>query len=259
MDLKAFYFQNIKESEYHYRFLDSIKKVNYTYNIFTGEEETKDYKFEVYDEEEAIIKFRELCQPNVNMSDENTCWYYLISYYLYTLGYQIKEFPRILARPPVDPSDFTYGEIRNRIIAQGGDDNGTVRYATRRKFIAELTFELKSSHIQVGDFINHKFIEISNRQASFTNMSIDEKLAEIANMIENLLKKNGKIISLDYSKVCCDFITDNVVRDYRKKMQCFRHGSDESMRERKAYSVEQKNFFVDYGLTIVKAIYSLLQ
>ncbi len=29
MDLKEFYFQNIKKSEYHHRFLDSIKKVNY--------------------------------------------------------------------------------------------------------------------------------------------------------------------------------------------------------------------------------------
>lgn len=164
-----------------------------------------------------------------------------------------------MARPPVDPSDFTYGEIRNWIIAQEGDDRGTVRYATRRKVIAEFTFELKSSHIEVGDFINNKFIEISNRQASFTDMSIDEKLAEIVNVIENLIKKDGKINSLDYSKVCCGFITDDVVRDYRKKMQCFRHGSDEAMRERKTYSVEQKNFFAHYGLTIVKAIYSLLQ
>ena len=29
-------------------------------------------------------------------------------------------------------------------------------------------------------------------KASFNNMSIDEKLAEIANLIENMLKKNGK-------------------------------------------------------------------
>ena len=49
MDLKEFYFQNIKESEYHHRFLNSVKKVNYTYNLFTGEEETQDYQFEIYD------------------------------------------------------------------------------------------------------------------------------------------------------------------------------------------------------------------
>ena len=47
MDLREFYFQNIKESEYHYGFFDAIKKVNYTYNIFIGEEETQDYWFEM--------------------------------------------------------------------------------------------------------------------------------------------------------------------------------------------------------------------
>lgn len=39
------------------------------------------------------------------------------------LGYEIKEFPRILARSPVNPTDFTYGDIWNRIIALGRDDN----------------------------------------------------------------------------------------------------------------------------------------
>lgn len=91
------------------------------------------------------------------------------------LGYEIKEFPRILARPPVDPTDFTYRDIRNRIIALGGDDNGTVRYATRRTFVADLTFEQKSCNIEVNDSINQKFIEISTRQASFNSMHIDEK------------------------------------------------------------------------------------
>ena len=118
------------------------------------------------------------------------------------MGYEIKEFPRVLARPPVDPSDFTYGEIRNRIIVQGDHDNGTVRYATRRVFVANLTFELKFNYIEVDDVIDQKFIEISNRQASFNNMSTDEKLAEIANLIENLLKKNKKFITPDYTKIC---------------------------------------------------------
>ena len=223
MDLKEFYFQNIKESEYHHRFLNSVKKVNYTYNLFTGEEETQDYLFEIYDVEEAITKFKELCQPDVNFSPENKCWFYLITYYLNTLGYEIKEFPRILARPPAEPADFTYGEIRNRIIALGGDDNGTVRYATRRAFVAELTFMQKSCNIEVSDSINQKFIEISTRQASFNCMHTDEKIAEIANLIENMLKQDGKFITPEYEKVCCGFIDDTIVKNYRKQMQCFRH------------------------------------
>lgn len=261
MDLREYYFQSVQRSEYHYRFYEFIKSISKGYNIFDGDEEVDDYKFEVYDTEEAIAKFRELCQPEVSFSDpEKKCWFYLITYYLYKNGYQIKEFPRVLARPPVDPYDFTYGEIRDRILALGEDDNGTVRYVARRKLVAKLTFELKPDHIiSIDSSIEQKFKEISNRQAWFNNMSVDEQLSEIANLIENLLKRNGKFITLDYSKVCFEYITNDMVTSYRKKMHCFRHATSEAIAERNSYSEEQKNFFVDYGLIIIKTIYSLLK
>lgn len=260
MDLREFYFQNIQENDYHYRFHESIENVNQMYNVFRGVEEVNNFEFIVYDTEEAITKFKELCQPEVSFSgSENRCWFYLITYYLFKMGYQIKEFPNILARPPVDPSDFTYKEIRNRIIAQGDDINGTVRYATRRILVANFTFEQRANHVDIDDLINQKFIEISNRQASFNNMSTDEKLAEIANLIENMLKKQGKFITPDYSAICSDFISDDIVAKYRKKMHCFRHATDEAIAERNTYTEEQKSFFVDYGLTIVKVIHAMMK
>ncbi|MEE0059540.1 MAG: hypothetical protein UE295_01800 [Acutalibacteraceae bacterium] len=259
MDLKNFYFQNIKNDEYHYRFYDSIKNSNKRYNIFLGEYEIDDIEFVVYDTEEAILKFRELCQPETGFYDnENTYWFYLITYYLYKMGYEIKEFPRILARPPKDPTDFVYKEIRTRIISQGGDFNGTVRYATRRTFVANLTFEIKSNHIEISDSIDQKFAEISNRQAPFNNMSTDEKLAEIANLIENMLKKDGKFVSLDYSTICYDYIDNENVKKYRHKLQCFRHSAEDSIKERETFSNEQKSFLIDYGLMIIKVIYNIL-
>jgi hypothetical protein len=259
MDLKTFYFSNITEAEYHYRFYESIKNVNRIFNVFDGLQEVNDYEFEVYDIEEAITKFRELCQPDITHFDtEKRCWFYLVTYYLFKMGYEIKEFPRLLARPPMEPSDFTYGQIRNKIIAEGNDDGGTVRYATRRVYVANLTFEQKTDHIEIADAIEQKFVEISNRNASFDNMSTDEKLAEIANLIENLLKKNGKFISPDYSSICLDFVSNDSVTSYRKKMQCFRHSSEEAIAERKTFTEVQKSFFVDYGLTLVKVIHILL-
>lgn len=261
MELKTFYLCNIKEDEYHHRFKRAVEDSGKIYNIFSGYEEHYDYSFEIFDDEEAITKFRELCQPEVNFSgNENKCWFYLITYYLHKAGYTITEFPRLLSRPPVDPSEFTYTEVRNRIISQGGDDNGTVRYATRRAFIANLTFDRKANHIGIDDSLNRKFVEISTRQATFTNMSTDEKLAEIANVIEHLLKKpNGKFITLDYSNLCFGYVTNEMVTDYRKKMHCFRHGTVDALSERKSYSADQKNFFVNYGLTILMVIQSLLK
>jgi len=259
MDLKEFYIKNIKSDEYHYRFYEAIKNVNKVYNLFLGYEEINDFVFEIYDVEEAILKFRELCQPEVSFSDnEKKCWFYLITYYLHKSGYVIKEFPRLLARPPIDPGEFAYTEIRNRIIAQGDDDNGTVRYAARRVFVANLTFELTANHIEVTASINQKFVEISNRQSSFNNMSTDEKLAEIANLIENMLKKDGKFITIDYSSVCFSYINETTVIDYRHKLQCFRHSSESAIAERASFSNEQKSFLIDYGLVIIKAIHDIL-
>lgn len=260
MDLKKFYFKNVKEFDYHYRFFDAIQNVNVTYNFLTDKEEINDYKFEIYDVEEAITKFRELCQPGINFADnENKCWFYLILFYLYSMGYEVKEFPRIIERPPVEPTDFTCKEIRNRIIAEGNDDKGTVRYAERRKYVAAMTFMQKPNHIDVNGTINQKFIEISNRQASFNNMSVDEKLSEIANLIENLLKKDNKFIALDYSKICFSYVTNEMVTKYRKQMHCFRHASSEAIEERKTFTEEQKSFLVDFGLTIVKVIYEIVK
>lgn len=258
MDLKEYYFQKIKDSDYHYAFYESISDVNKVYNVFNGVQVVNDFRFDVYDPEAAITKFRELCQPGVVFGNENRSWFYLITFYLYSIGYEIKEFPRLLARPPMNPEDFTYTEIRNRIIANGGDDNGTVRYAKRRELVDGLTFELKAGHISIGDSIEQKFVEISNRSATFDNMSNEEKLAEIANLIENLLKKNGTFTTPDYSSVCYEFITDDLVKDYRKKLHCFRHSSEEAIEGRKMFSEDQKSFLIDYGLTIVKVVHSMV-
>ena len=144
------------------------------------------------------------------------------------------------------------------MISDGKDDGGTVRYAARRVYVANLTFEVKTSHIEVDESIDQKFIEISNRNSSFNNMSLDEKLAEIANFTENMLKKNGQFIELDYSTICFDHISNDEVKNIRKRLHCFRHSSDDAIKERESYSDEQKNFMVDYGLTILKVIYSLV-
>ena len=63
MDLRQFYLESVSAGEYYYKFYDFVKNINRTYNVFRGEEETNDYKFEVYDIEGAIEKFRYLCMP----------------------------------------------------------------------------------------------------------------------------------------------------------------------------------------------------
>lgn len=259
MDLRKLYLENVSEQEYYYNFYDLVKSINETYNIFEGIQETQDYKFLIDNIDDAIEKFKYLCQPeNESHNNEDRCWFYLVLFYLNKYGYIIEEFPRIIEHPPIDSFDFVNKEIRNKLIAEGKDDNGTVRYKERRKLVANLTFTQMDNHIELVDAIESKFKEISNRQASFQNMSTDEKLAEIANLIENMLKKDGKFLALDYSQICFDYINEDTIKRYRKKIQCFRHSASESISEREAFTKEQKVFLIDFGLSILKVIHALL-
>ena len=58
------------------------------------------------------------------------------------------------------------------------------------------------------------------------------KLSEIANLIENMLKRDGNFITPDYYSICFDYISNETVTSYRKKMQCFRHATNEAILER---------------------------
>lgn len=96
-------------------------------------------------------------------------------------------------RPPEDTYDFVNREIRTRLIADGKESNGTVGYAIRRAFVGSFTFKQKNQYIDLGKDLEAKFRRISTRDAEFQAMSRDEKLAEIVNLIENLLKRMTSI------------------------------------------------------------------
>ena len=249
-DIRKYYLDNVDEIEYHHDFFSEIKSI------------PDDVSFEIRDTQVAIEKFKSLCDPyyeKLGYSDVERCWFYLITYYLYTMGYEIEEFPDVLMRPPLNLYDFTSNEIRNKIISQAGQEaDGKVPWAKRSQLVKNLTFKQKITHIGISDYIEQKFIEISTRNAAFDDMDTDEKLKEIVNLIENMLKKeNGKYDKLDYSKLCFDYVSDEKIRTYKNKLQCFRHASDANLKQREAFTDEQKNFLIDFGLIILKAIYVL--
>ena len=101
--------------------------------------------------------------------------------------------------------------------------------------------------------------KISTRNAQFYQMPINEKLKEIGNLIEHLLKKDKKFITLNYEYISSGFIKESDVKNLRKKVQCFRHSSQESIEERNAYTYEQKKFMIEYGIVICNLIYNELK
>ena len=86
-----------------------------------------------------------------------------------------------------------------------------------------------------------------------------EVIKEIGNLIEYLLKKDKKFITLNYEYISSGFIKESDVKNLRKKVQCFRHSSQESIDERNSYTDEQKKFIVEYGIIICNLIYNELK
>lgn len=117
--------------------------------------------------------------------------------------------------------------------------------------------QIKRTYV-IDDDLDVLFQTISTREASFNNMSSDEKLKEIANLIEHLLKKNGKFIYAELDEITMKFIDNDDVTNLRKKLQSFRHSSDESLEERKKFTRYQKEFLIEYGIVACTSIYNYL-
>ena len=112
---------------------------------------------------------------------------------------------------------------------------------------------LKKNFIDIPNDINETIKYISTRNAKFQEMTKDEQLKEICNCIEYFLKGKVRFSKLDYSN-SCGFLNDDIVKKFRNTLECFRHASKDSIKERESYSVEQKKFMVEYGILILDCI-----
>lgn len=264
INLEKYYREKVSKEDYYYKFYNELiikadedKRIMEELAFITDSDPYEEALYDAYDEEDVIKIVKDLCEPNLDIRQTiNTRKFYFAFFYLHDNGYKIVEFPRVIDRPPEDPYTFTCLNIRNLAIEKGMEFNGTVSYMNRRKIVANLTFE-KKDIIKIDEGINKLFVEISTRNAKFESMSKDEQIKEIANLIENMLYIDGKYIELDCEKKCFNLVTNDCIKKYRKQIQCFRHAHEEALRERKNIDDVQKDFIIDYGITIIKLIYRI--
>lgn len=242
-----YYQKNINQNSFYYfTFNNDIE----TYFVFN-----EDFKY--YDEKELINRFKVLTYPSNDYPEPVNMEFIMICFYLNNENYYIEQFPNFLERP-TNVVDFSL-EIREYILAQGNSP-GEVAWATRRNVANNLKFSKKdNTNIKVSDNLNQLFKKISNRNADFILMSEDEKLEEINNVIENILKINNKWADIDYKNESFDFISNDSVIKYRKLIHCFRHGSEDSIKEREKISKNQKEFLINYGITICELLLNAIR
>lgn len=243
VDLCTYYKETVSENEYYICNFG----LPYKYEIIGS--------YWISDDVDAINKFKNLIMPYnernrlENIHNEEKFIY--LCNYLHNEGYYIKQFPEFLQRP-TSRWDFSYNMIRDKLIEKDKNNNGIVSWKDRRIYVNSLEFISKKKY-DISDEMNLVIQNISTRNASFEELSMDEKLKEICNAIEFLLKKDGKFLVLDYSN-SCGYLSDELVKKYRNKLECFRHSTEEALEERKTYLVEQKNFLIKYGLLILDFI-----
>lgn len=237
-------------------FVDNLEKYDYYYykfNNYLYDNEMNDYI--LFDISEIITEFKKLLYPYNNDSSIEDEMFIYLCFYLYINGYYIVEFPNFWERP-TDRWDLSYNKIRSSIIATDGY-YGRVAWEDRRIFVNNLTIK-KNKSIYISEKIDIMIKNISTRNASFEEMAIDEKLKEICNCIEYLLKKNGNFDNIDYS-FSCGYLTNEIVKQFRNKLECFRHATIESLKERENYTETQKLFLIDYGIVIISYIQSFYE
>lgn len=229
-----FYLNNIKNGEYYYKFYNKIQAIK-TMN------DSIDYC--VMDVNDAINRYIQLIQPRNDYSkDEEE--FIVLSFFLNHSGVYIEQHPDVIARP-VGLQEFAYDTIRQKI---GGSP---VPWADRRTYINSLIFCRKDRLI--NDEIVTSIVEsIATSSNSFEVMSDDEKLENINNAIEYLLK--DKKYQTDDEKLFLGLISNNQIKSYREKLHCFRHASKSALTERNSFTKTEKMFLVNYGVTIIAAL-----
>lgn len=246
VELRSYFCQTYYKHEYY---------VNMFQDLLTWRDSGDE--FWIYDEQDAIDKFKDLIQPynpnNPMIDTVNDNNFIYLCNYLNDIGYYIEEFPNFLERP-TERWDLSYDKIRKKIIERDGY-NGKVAWASRSVFVENLKFIKKNKH-RVSDDVAKTLKIVSTRCAEFNNMSLDEKLEAICNSIEYLLKphkKSDKFIVLDYTDTD-GYLSDDIVKGYRNKLECFRHSTKEDINKRSNYTDSQKDFFINYGLVIIDYI-----
>lgn len=219
-------------------------------------------ELEVLDEKDAIDQFKNLLEPssfNSRVDNENEdIEFILISFYLNQMGYFIDKFPEFLERPTTR-YDLSYNKIRDKLRRANKGKDGVIPWQLRREYIADLEFIKRWQNVNLNEDAKRAMEEVSLNKGNFNDKEDDEKLLLITNVIEYLLKddKKQKFLNINYSE-CFGLFNEKDIINYRKVLNDYRHSNKEAVKIRKNLTDNQKNFLINYGITIINYISSQL-
>lgn len=145
-------------------------------------------------------------------------------------------------------------KIRNSIPPEDRYDGGAVPWEARREFI-----NTKMVFVPKKQFLSDDVVKVLE-EISFINIdegNLNQTLCTISNAIENKLKRGRNFVNLEScskyksKNKINELLTDENIKKYRGHLQCFRHHSDESIKERDNISENEKKSLIAYGHSIL--------
>lgn len=245
IDTLSYFKNNYDSKSYYSKFRSKLATIS-------------DEQFVYTDRQEIVDRFRLICKPPEVEYENNDNEFLLLSFWLNKNKYVIKEFPNLLSRP-TSLFNFAYNDIRKYVQKVRGSD-GTVQWSERRELCDNLSITTNSTYQLLPDDIEEKIRLISTRKAEFDGMTVDEKLQNLNNLIENLLKPNskGSYLSIVYDDVFFGFISEEDVKHFRKRTQPFRHATEDTLRERAGIPENEKKLLAEIGVFIAVQLHRFL-
>lgn len=244
-------FPKNQNSCYDYAYFNNIEK--HPQNLRKLEKEL------IYlDDKQIINEWRNLLYPSNDIYEVDIIFknskYYFLSYYLMNEKYEIEEFPTELENTQ-GLSNFGNKTLYHATADKyGRDGRGAVKWAHRKTFIDSLTIKKTFSTITVTDKIETLIQEISTHGAKFEAMPNDEKLQNIRDAYEHLVSLHGGFDKIKYEELFMGYITESNLREYSRKLHCFRHGKPEALIERASFTEDQKIFMINFGIVIINRL-----
>ena len=258
----------MKIFEYYAKRFPSLVNSNYDERYFSNvkrypREWTRLQSIEYIDDKQIINEWKSCLYPSnksfVSDIEFEKAKYYLLSYYLWSEGFFVKEFPSELE------SSLGLENFANRVLYDatatmyGRDSNGNVKWKHRRALIDSLSIIKKEIIITIEEKVDELIQNISTRSAKFEHMAIDEKLENIRNAYDHLIKLIGGFDKIDYPKLFISFIEESNLKNYSKRLHAFRHGDSTSLAERADYTDQEKKYMIEFGIIVLNRLWNNLK
>jgi hypothetical protein len=164
------------------------------------------------------------------------------------------ESPRKVAKLIIDLLDYYYDlKLKKNTLSEYDKE----KVEEVKNEMLEILENIEGS-LDFNDDLNSKIQLISTRNAKFSEMSTNEKLKEIANLFENILKREGKYTEVNFSEITYGFFSNENVKEYKKSIQCFRHSSEDSLLDREKFTEGKKLVYIDIGIFLCNVVFNFL-